>query len=71
VFIETVSDINAVRAAIDAEGTSSLGTGGIGTKIDAAAIAGDYGIPVIITQGRPAALEKLRSGTQRSAVFTA
>jgi glutamate 5-kinase len=74
-FIPIVDDIAAIRTAISTEGASPLGTGGIVTKLDAAAIAADYGISTIITRGKTAeppqraSLEALQNGTQRGTIF--
>jgi glutamate 5-kinase len=69
VFIGEVSDIKTLRETISTEGTSFLGTGGVDTKISAASLAVSYGIPVILTRGKPAALDKLIEGKQRGTVF--
>jgi glutamate 5-kinase len=69
VFIDTVSDIDALDSRISTEGTSFLGTGGIATKIKAAKEAAVYGIPVILTRGKPAPLAALQTGAQRGTVF--
>ncbi|MDR1232321.1 MAG: glutamate 5-kinase [Spirochaetaceae bacterium] len=69
-FIGEVSDIDATRKTIETGGTSGLGTGGIVTKLDAAAFATSYGIPTIITRGYPAAFTDLLSGTLRGTVFS-
>ncbi|MDR2468025.1 MAG: glutamate 5-kinase, partial [Spirochaetaceae bacterium] len=68
-FIPEVRDPPALRQTISAEGTSKLGTGGITTKINAAELCFEYGIPTIITRGKPAALAALAAGTQRGTVF--
>jgi glutamate 5-kinase len=70
-FIGEVTDIPAARRTIETGGTSGLGTGGIVTKLDAAAFAADYGISTIITRGYPAAFTDLLSGKQRGTVFLA
>jgi glutamate 5-kinase len=57
-------------SGIDTAGSSSLGTGGIVTKIEAARLAMDYGIPVLLAHGgRPRALEALAQGRQQGTVF--
>jgi glutamate 5-kinase len=73
-LVEEVRDIAAIRETLSpgtgASGLSSLGTGGIVTKIDAAQRALSYGIPMILAHGgRPRALEALASGTQRGTAF--
>ncbi|MDR2510755.1 MAG: glutamate 5-kinase [Spirochaetaceae bacterium] len=55
--------------SVGMEGTSALGTGGIETKINAAKLCFGYGIPSIITRGKPAALLALAEGRQRGTVF--
>ncbi|GHV19432.1 hypothetical protein FACS189494_01020 [Spirochaetia bacterium] len=69
VFIEKVTDIDAVVKTISMEGTSGFGTGGVATKITAAKEATGYGIPTIITRGKPAAVESLCGGLQRGTLF--
>jgi glutamate 5-kinase len=69
-FIDTVTNIAEVKKTIETGGTSGLGTGGIVTKLDAASFAASYGIPTIITCGRPAAFADLQSGKQRGTVFS-
>jgi glutamate 5-kinase len=69
-LVEEVRDIAAVRAKISAGGTSSFGTGGIATKIDAAERVLGYGIPMILAHGgRERALEALAAGRQRGTAF--
>ncbi|MDR1787422.1 MAG: glutamate 5-kinase [Treponema sp.] len=69
-FVPEVRDVEAVRAAIRIGAPGALGTGGIGTKLDAAALALSYGIPVILAHGgRPRALEALAEGAQQGTVF--
>ena len=52
VLIENVSDVEALRCSISTEGKSDFGTGGIVTKLHAAEIANEYGIPMILTNSR-------------------
>ena len=68
-FIGEVRDIDKLRAEISTAGKSELGTGGMETKVNAAERCFSYGIPVVITRGRPAALDALRQGAQRGTVF--
>jgi glutamate 5-kinase len=70
-FIGEVTDIPEAKKTIETGGTSGLGTGGIGTKLDAASFATSYGIPTIITHGHPTAFADLLSGKQRGTVFLA
>jgi len=71
-LVEEVRDIEAVRKNISIGETNSFGTGGIATKLDAAALALSYGIPVILAHGgRPRSLETLAAGSQKGTVFLA
>jgi len=71
-LVEEVRDIDAVRKNISMGETNSFGTGGIATKLDAAALALSYGIPVILAHGgRPRSLETLAAGSQKGTVFLA
>ena len=51
-LIEEIKDIDALMKAIEVKGTSTFGTGGIATKIEAARRAGEYGIPTILLNGK-------------------
>ncbi|MDR1626793.1 MAG: glutamate 5-kinase, partial [Spirochaetia bacterium] len=68
-FIGEVKDIAEVSKTIDTSGKSGFGTGGIATKLDAAAFAAKYGIATVITRGCPSAFADLLSGKQRGTVF--
>jgi glutamate 5-kinase len=69
-LVEEVRDINEVRKNITIGDTNNFGTGGIATKLDAAALAFSYGIPTILTDGgKPRSLEALVNGTQKGTVF--
>ena len=71
-LVEEVRDIEAVRKNITIGETNSFGTGGIATKLDAAAMTLSYGIPAILANGgRPRCVEALEDGTQKGTVFTA
>ncbi|MDR2211265.1 MAG: glutamate 5-kinase [Spirochaetaceae bacterium] len=71
-LVDRVRDIAAVKVSVRTGGTSSFGTGGIVTKLDAAELAMSYGIPMILAHGgKPRALEALSAGTQRGTVFLA
>ena len=50
-LIEEVYDIDELLKEIDTSGTSSFGTGGIATKIEAARKVGEYSIPAMILNG--------------------
>ncbi|GMO47593.1 MAG: hypothetical protein Ta2B_29710 [Termitinemataceae bacterium] len=69
VFIEKVTDIEALCKVINTEGTSFFGSGGIDTKLNAAKEAKSYGIPTILTRGKPSPIKKLFDGEQRGTVF--
>jgi glutamate 5-kinase len=69
-LVPEVWDIAAIRSQISVGGTNNFGTGGIATKLDAAARAVSYGIPMILAHGgRPRSLEALAAGTQRGTAF--
>lgn len=51
-LIEEITDIDELIKKIEISGTSSFGTGGIATKIEAARRAGEYGISTILLNGR-------------------
>lgn len=64
--IEFVSDVTEVMEEVDAQGSSSgLGTGGMGTKLDATRMATSSGIPVVLASANQAgpALSGDRVGT--------
>ena len=67
---EEVSDIDSIRKEISIGETSSFGTGGISTKLEAAKKALSYGIPAILAHGgKPCCLEALAEGRQKGTVF--
>ena len=71
-LVEEVRDIDAVRKNISIGETNSFGTGGIATKLDAAALALSYGISTILAHGgKPRCLEALAAGSQKGTVFLA
>jgi glutamate 5-kinase len=49
--IPVVTDIPGARFFVDASMSSGVGTGGMATKLDAAAIALEHGIPTLLTRG--------------------
>ena len=51
-FIETVSSIPELRDKIKIGGTSSFGTGGVETKIQAAEKVTKYGIELLLANGK-------------------
>jgi len=71
-LVESVSDIAALKRSISMGSTNGFGTGGISTKIEAAAQVVSYGIPMILAHGgKPRALEALAAGRQSGTVFQA
>jgi glutamate 5-kinase len=69
-LVDEVRDITHIRDTISIGGTSSFGTGGIATKLDAAQRTVSYGIPMILAHGgRHQVLEALSAGTQRGTAF--
>ena len=69
-LIEEVKDIDALRQSINIGNTNDFGTGGIDTKLDAAKIALQYGIPTILANGgKPRSLETLATGSQKATAF--
>ncbi|MCL2834131.1 MAG: glutamate 5-kinase [Treponema sp.] len=69
--VPEVNNIEKIRNTVTIGNTNSFGTGGMGTKIDAAQKALAYNIPTIIAHGgRPRVLEALASGTQQGTIFT-
>ncbi|MBO5100312.1 MAG: glutamate 5-kinase [Treponema sp.] len=71
-FIETVSDIKNLRSEIKIGETSSFGTGGIETKIQAAEKTTVYGIPMLLANGeKESILLKLFEGTEKGTLFLA
>lgn len=70
--IETVTDIPALRKSINIGGTSSFGTGGIETKLQAAEHSTSYGIPLLLANGSEEnILEKLADGKAQGTLFLA
>jgi len=51
-LIEEVYDIDGLLDEIDVRGKSSFGTGGITTKIEAARKVNQYGIPMVLLNGK-------------------
>ena len=69
-IVEEVRDIETIRRNISIGETNNFGTGGIATKLDAAAMALSYGIPTILAHGsKPRSLEKLAAGEQKGTIF--
>lgn len=51
-LIEEVTDVDALGKKIVTAGISSFGTGGMDSKIEAAKTAGEYGIPMLLVNGK-------------------
>jgi glutamate 5-kinase len=69
-LIEDVDDIETLRKNISIGSTNNFGTGGIATKLDAAQMAMQYGIPTILAHGsKPRSLENLAAGNQKGTLF--
>jgi glutamate 5-kinase len=69
-LLSEVRDLENIRKHISVGETSSFGTGGITTKLDAARLVLSYGIPMILAHGgRPRVLEALAAGTQQGTAF--
>jgi glutamate 5-kinase len=69
-FIGEVYDTDALLAAIDSSGTSDFGTGGIVTKIQAARRVNEYGIPLLLLNGkRKDILTGAAAGNARGTIF--
>ncbi|MCR5607079.1 MAG: glutamate 5-kinase [Treponema sp.] len=71
-LVETVTDIAELRKQIKIGSTSSFGTGGIETKLQAAEKTTSYGIPMLLANGgNEKELEKLANGTSPATLFLA
>lgn len=69
-MIEEVHDIDDLLGNIEVKGTSSFGTGGIATKIEAARKVGEYSIPSILLHGKKKdILLKAMSGEEKGTIF--
>jgi len=69
-LIEEVHDIEGILSEIDSRGKSRFGTGGIVTKISAARMVNEYGIPMILANGtKHDILRKIAEGTEKGTVF--
>ena len=51
-MIEEVTDVDALGEKIVTAGVSSFGTGGMDSKLEAAKTVGEYGIPMILLNGK-------------------
>ena len=69
-LIEEVDDVDALGEKIVTGGVSSFGTGGMDSKLEAAKTVGQYGIPMLLVNGkREGALADVANGG-RCTVFT-
>jgi glutamate 5-kinase len=69
-LIEEVYDIDGLLSEIDSRGKSSFGTGGIVTKIQAARRVNEYGIPMLLVNGkRKNILTNAVNGTEKGTIF--
>ena len=69
-MIEEVRDIDQLLDNIEVKGTSSFGTGGIATKIEAARRVNEYSIPAILLHGKKKnILIKAMRGEEKGTVF--
>jgi len=70
VLLEVVKDSGSLINRIEIGNKGSFGTGGIVTKIEAAVKVNEYGIPMILANGKKAHLiQNLLSGDQKGSVF--
>lgn len=69
-LIEEVYDIDGLLSEIDSNGKSSFGTGGILTKIQAARTVNEYGIPMLLVNGkRRDILINALNGKEKGTIF--
>ena len=69
-LLEVVRDSDQVINSIEVGEKGSFGTGGIVTKINAARTVNEYGIPMILANGKqPGIIIKLLKGDARGTVF--
>ena len=70
--IDVVDDIKQLYSEISIGSTNAFGTGGMGTKLEAAERVVAYGIPMILADGgREKALEGLAEGKYSGTLFIA
>lgn len=71
-LIEEVADVTVLRSKISIGATNGFGTGGIGTKLEAADKVTAYGIPMLLANGGyPRLLEGLLDGSRIGTLFLA
>jgi glutamate 5-kinase len=69
-LIEEVYDTDGLLSEIDSDGTSSFGTGGIVTKIQAARMVNEYGITMLLVNGkRKDILTNAAAGSEKGTIF--
>lgn len=69
-FIEQVSEIDETILSLAKGSSSNVGTGGMTTKINAARLAGSYGIPTIIANARDfRIIHSLIQGSENGTLF--
>lgn len=69
-MIEEVRDIDKLLDNIEVKGSSSFGTGGIATKIEAARHVNDFSIPAILLHGKKKdILLKAMAGEEKGTIF--
>ncbi len=69
-LIEEVYETDKLLDKIDTSGKSSFGTGGIDTKICAASKVNDYGIPVMLANGKNlTVIRDLLAGKSKGTIF--
>ncbi|MBR0596865.1 glutamate 5-kinase [Sinanaerobacter chloroacetimidivorans] len=69
-LIDEVYDIDGLLDEIDSRGKSSFGTGGIVTKIQAARRVNEYGIPMVLVNGKKKdVIKNAMAGTGKGTVF--
>ncbi|ABR49767.1 glutamate 5-kinase [Alkaliphilus metalliredigens QYMF] len=72
ILVENVMNIDELLEKIEVGDVNEFGTGGIATKIEAAKAVNDYGIPMILANGKKEnILLKLLEGTEKATIFQA
>jgi glutamate 5-kinase len=69
-LIHEVTDTARLLREVDFGGKSAFGTGGMVTKVEAAARVGEYGIPALVVNGKvPGVLGRIADGEQLGTLF--
>ncbi|HZK57300.1 MAG TPA: glutamate 5-kinase [Clostridia bacterium] len=69
-LLEKIEDIDSMSGQIEIGECNTFGTGGIATKIEAAKIVNNYGIPMILANGKTEnILMKLYNNETRATIF--